>query len=393
MQISLTTILLIAALLGMTAGSAFASGGNQNTIDLDNAAQITNVNNINNINDNTNSNSNASTSQSSSSGDAQSASDAGNAATGGDAAGVGGAANTNTTVRVSGDANAASSAAGVYLTTSNDTCMGSSGAGGQGATFGFSIGSTWTDENCVMVKNAREMKRQGYDKAAKIRLCMDADNAIAYEAAGDPCPRALQTARTAAAMMKDARSPAADTATGGDSAAAPAGAIPPAAFAAFMLDSGNKVFFDFDKSDLKPKAWDTLDKQADWLKEHEQVRVLIEGHCDERGTREYNLALGERRAEAVKQYLIAKGVAADRIRTVSYGKDRPAIAESNEAAWSQNRRAVTQILPPEKAPEKVSQQTPARFATQHASLGHSDRAPSGNGYFHSGMADIVNGAE
>ncbi|MCL2473825.1 MAG: peptidoglycan-associated lipoprotein Pal [Alphaproteobacteria bacterium] len=111
-----------------------------------------------------------------------------------------------------------------------------------------------------------------------------------------------------------------------------------------VVNVGDRVFFAFDRSDLKPDAQDTLDRQAAWLKKFGGVKVIIEGHADERGTREYNLALGERRATAAKNYLVAAGVAASRISTVSYGKERPAVAGSNEAAWAQNRRAVTVVV-------------------------------------------------
>jgi len=96
----------------------------------------------------------------------------------------------------------AAGAAAVYITTSDDTCMGSSGAGGQGNVFGFSIGSTWTDSNCIMLKNARELKAQGHPKAAKARLCMDEDNAMAFELAGEPCPRQLASTQAALAKIR-----------------------------------------------------------------------------------------------------------------------------------------------------------------------------------------------
>jgi len=111
-----------------------------------------------------------------------------------------------------------------------------------------------------------------------------------------------------------------------------------------VVNVGDRVFFAFDRSDLTPEAQDTLDRQAAWLKRFANVNVIVEGHADERGTREYNLALGERRATAARNYLIAAGVAASRINTVSYGKERPAVAGSNEAAWAQNRRAVTVVV-------------------------------------------------
>jgi peptidoglycan-associated lipoprotein len=102
----------------------------------------------------------------------------------------------------------------------------------------------------------------------------------------------------------------------------------------------DRVFFAFDQYDLDASARGTIEAWARWMKAHEGSRVLIEGHCDERGTREYNLALGARRANAIRDYLIALGVSARRIRTVSYGKERPAVAGSNEEAWAKNRRGV-----------------------------------------------------
>ena len=111
----------------------------------------------------------------------------------------------------------------------------------------------------------------------------------------------------------------------------------------FMANAEDRVFFAFDSSAISSDAAEALKSQAKWLKKHEQVKVVVQGYCDERGTREYNLALGERRANAVKQYLVSKGVAADRISTISYGKERPAVLGSNEAAWAQNRRAVTVV--------------------------------------------------
>ena len=102
-----------------------------------------------------------------------------------------------------------------------------------------------------------------------------------------------------------------------------------------------RVFFDFDKSTLRADAKATLDKQAAWLKAYPNYAMTIEGHADERGTREYNLALGEKRANAVAMYMKAAGIAATRVKVVSYGKERPVALGSNEAAWSQNRRGVT----------------------------------------------------
>ena len=111
----------------------------------------------------------------------------------------------------------------------------------------------------------------------------------------------------------------------------------------FMANAEDRVFFNYDSSALTNNAVEVLDTQVAWLKKHEKVNVIVQGYCDERGTREYNLALGERRANSVKQYLISQGIAADRISTISYGKERPAVLGNNEAAWAQNRRAVTVV--------------------------------------------------
>jgi peptidoglycan-associated lipoprotein len=111
----------------------------------------------------------------------------------------------------------------------------------------------------------------------------------------------------------------------------------------FVQNVGDRVFFDYDRSDLKPEARQTLERQAAWLKQYSNVRLQIEGHCDERGTREYNLALGERRANAAKNYLVALGIPASRLSTISYGKERPAVLGSNETSWAQNRRAVSVV--------------------------------------------------
>jgi peptidoglycan-associated lipoprotein len=98
------------------------------------------------------------------------------------------------------------------------------------------------------------------------------------------------------------------------------------------------AYFDYDKADIRPDARSALSKTADFLKNYPRFKVTIEGHCDERGSTEYNLGLGDRRANAVKQYIVSLGVAADRISTVSFGKEKPFCMESNEACWQQNRR-------------------------------------------------------
>jgi peptidoglycan-associated lipoprotein len=136
----------------------------------------------------------------------------------------------------------------------------------------------------------------------------------------------------------------ATTTQAGAAPAAPtrAGATP-GSINQFVTEVGDRVFFDFDKFDVKPEGRATLEKQAAWLRQYPNTRVTIEGHADERGTREYNLALGERRANAVVNMLTALGVPANRMTVISYGKERPAVLGSNEAAWAQNRRGVTAI--------------------------------------------------
>lgn len=110
-----------------------------------------------------------------------------------------------------------------------------------------------------------------------------------------------------------------------------------------VVNVGDRVFFGYDKFSLDGAARKTLDKQAAWFKSNPSVTGTIEGHCDERGTREYNLALGERRANAVKDYLAAKGVNPARLKTISYGKERPVANGSNDVAYRQNRRGVTNV--------------------------------------------------
>lgn len=132
---------------------------------------------------------------------------------------------------------------------------------------------------------------------------------------------------------------------GGQSTATPMtkSSVAPGSSQDFVQNVGDRVFFDFDKSAIKPEGRITLERQAAWLKKYPNVTVTIEGHCDDRGTREYNLALGERRATAVRNALVALGIAPNRIKTISYGKERPAVLGDNEAAWAQNRRGVTVI--------------------------------------------------
>jgi len=126
----------------------------------------------------------------------------------------------------------------------------------------------------------------------------------------------------------------------GTSSLAPGG-DPVQMFEAQLTQVGDRVHFELDRYDLTLEAEATLQKQAALLKSFQSVAITIEGHADERGTREYNLALGERRADTVRNYLIALGVPADRVSVISYGKERPECADAAETCWAQNRRGVT----------------------------------------------------
>jgi len=110
-----------------------------------------------------------------------------------------------------------------------------------------------------------------------------------------------------------------------------------------IVNIGDRVYFAFDSFELDEDAKELLQLQAAWLKQYNKKSITIEGHCDERGTREYNLALGEKRAQAVKNYLNSLGIGISSLNTISYGKERPAVVGSNDAAWGQNRRSVTTV--------------------------------------------------
>ncbi len=120
-----------------------------------------------------------------------------------------------------------------------------------------------------------------------------------------------------------------------------AGVATPGSAQDFVVNVGDRVFFETDSTELTPTGVATLDKQANWLNQYPRHSFTIEGHADERGTREYNFALSARRAETVRNYLSAKGVAASRMKTMSFGKERPVAVCDNISCWSQNRRAVT----------------------------------------------------
>jgi peptidoglycan-associated lipoprotein len=151
----------------------------------------------------------------------------------------------------------------------------------------------------------------------------------------------LAVALAMAACAKNTADEAADAAAGGYGVGGRAGYAAPGSQQDFVVNVGDRVFFETDSSELTPTAQATLDKQAGWLQRYARYSFTIEGHADERGTREYNFALGSQRAEAAKNYLVARGIAPSRIRTISYGKERPVAVCDDISCWSQNRRAVT----------------------------------------------------
>jgi peptidoglycan-associated lipoprotein len=121
-----------------------------------------------------------------------------------------------------------------------------------------------------------------------------------------------------------------------------AGMATPGSQQDFVVNVGDRVFFETDSSELTPQSRATLDKQAQWLNTYSQYgQFTVEGHADERGTREYNIALGARRAQVMRDYLVSRGIAVSRMRTISYGKERPVAVCNDISCWSQNRRAVT----------------------------------------------------
>ena len=152
----------------------------------------------------------------------------------------------------------------------------------------------------------------------------------------------LLGALAAVALLSACASTPKTTTAGGGATAATAGPAP-GSEQDLVRNVGDRVFFAFDRSNLSSEAQSTLDRQAAWLTKYPQVKVLIAGNCDERGTEEYNLALGSRRANAARDYLVARGVNPARIQTISYGKDRPVALGSNEQAWAQNRNAITSV--------------------------------------------------
>jgi peptidoglycan-associated lipoprotein len=146
----------------------------------------------------------------------------------------------------------------------------------------------------------------------------------------------------AVALLAACANKPATTSTGAGAAAATSGPAP-GSEQDLVANVGDRVFFAFNRSALTGSDQATLDRQAAWLAKYPQVEVLLAGNCDDRGTEEYNLALGHRRANAARDYLVAKGVSPSRIKTISYGKDRPVALGDNEQAWAQNRNAITSV--------------------------------------------------
>ena len=162
----------------------------------------------------------------------------------------------------------------------------------------------------------------------------------ATAAAPAPAPRAATPAPTPSPSA-----PSSGAAAPGATAAAPAQTPRPSPREFMAVAALKEVYFDFDKYDIRPEDAKTLDANAAWLKSNADNLVLIEGHCDERGTNEYNLALGERRAKATMNYLVSQGIQANRITIISYGEERPVCNEKTEACWAKNRRANFLVKP------------------------------------------------
>jgi peptidoglycan-associated lipoprotein len=167
-----------------------------------------------------------------------------------------------------------------------------------------------------------------------------------------PLSRSLKFACLSAALILGACTHKQEAATTAPPPAPPPAAPAPAPVTSkvipgsaedFRVNVGDTVHFEFDQYNVQEGDKAILGRQAAWLAKYPAVRVTIEGHCDERGTREYNLALGARRANAVKEYLVSQGVSTARVETVSYGKERPICTQSDEACWAQNRRGTTAI--------------------------------------------------
>ena len=174
--------------------------------------------------------------------------------------------------------------------------------------------------------------------AAFLLAACETASTTSSDSASDSASSSASGTSSASASSSDSSTSSSSAASSSSSSSSAASALSPAEKLAKV---GNTVFFDFDSAALSYDAQVTLSRQAAFLQLNPEAVVVVEGHCDERGTREYNLALGDRRASAARDFLLAKGIDAARIRTVSYGKERPAMLGSNEEAWAKNRRAAT----------------------------------------------------
>ncbi len=147
----------------------------------------------------------------------------------------------------------------------------------------------------------------------------------------------------ALAACSDDKAANSGSASGLGATSAPTGAAAPGSEADLVANVGDRVYFDLAQNTLSSEAQATLGRQAAWLARYPQVTIQLAGNCDDRGTDEYNIALGNRRANAARDYLVAQGVSADRISTISYGKDRPTATGDDEQSWAQNRNAITAV--------------------------------------------------
>lgn len=156
-------------------------------------------------------------------------------------------------------------------------------------------------------------------------------------------PRAPVEGATGPTTGTDSNVPAYPGPGGGTIEGGGLGSSAPGSENDFVVNVGDRIYFDLDSYQISPEAYPRLDAQAQWLQSYPQVTVRIEGNADERGTREYNLALGARRAESIRSYLIERGVSAGRIDTISFGKERPIAQGSSEESWARNRNGRTAI--------------------------------------------------
>ena len=186
--------------------------------------------------------------------------------------------------------------------------------------------------------------------AALLTACETASEIDAVASGGSGSSEATSASSSVASTSDSGSSSTTSSSSGGTSSASASTAADSESSYSYDTDPrtalikvGDRVLFGYDSSELDDEDRSVLDNQAEFLNQNPSLQVTIEGHCDERGTREYNLALGEKRASSVKDYLTSLGINSDRISVVSYGKERPQVLGSNKAAWSMNRRSVTTI--------------------------------------------------